>query len=115
MKNLKRTITEFNDVLISKLVKGEYTIIHADKWDVKVCIDDEFKFPIWVASGKACLRIGMVQNLGGFFRDFTPEEKQAIWDLLYPAYQLFLEQKTASEKEKEIERLQAELDKLKSK
>lgn len=82
--NIKNRIKELNDYFVVKILAGEFEYCEKqdDKFYVKIRIDGEYEFKIWMYMGfdSLCSHSGIVGI------SFTNEEKEKVYELLKDRY-----------------------------
>ena len=102
--NLKKKIKEVNNYFVAKILAGDFEVnkVQDDKFFIKITIDGEFSFNMWMYCGMDML----TTHSGIITLYFTKEEKALIYSLLIDEYKNV----EKSIKRAEFEKLKAELE-----
>ena len=112
---IQEKINEVENYFIQKVINGDYQFIKADEHNAEIKVDDKYLIKLWIANG--------VNNLD-FYCDWvdsesilkpklkTMSQKQKAWTKINEHVKEYQRTKLKKEKQKQIDKLTAELKKL---
>jgi len=84
---MKQKIKELNDYFVAKIVAKDYEVVKFETFAVKIKIDDEYIFRMWLSNGVGNLSFYETGFLETFMKlSFTDAEKQIIYDNFQTGY-----------------------------
>jgi len=113
--NVDEKIESIKDYFVEKVIKGDYKFIKCDDHNAEILIDDKYNFQLWIANGptnidfyylwidKKYLMLPLLK---------TQKERQKAWGKINKYIKEYKKVVLRKEKQKQIEKLTAELKKL---
>ena len=104
---MKNKIKEVQDYFRSKIVMKAYDIKSIDKHLLKVVVDGEYNFSIWIANGEQMISLYDGDSNTIYF-EFNELEMMAVWNNVVLLRKQIVEEEI-KKAESEIERLKKQL------
>ena len=105
---MKEKIKEVQQYFANKILNGDYNIRNISQYTIRIVIDNEYNFTLWVANDG--LNFGTYESVMNFMNiQFNEEDKIRGYEKCNPMYRKFLKTELIEQKRKELEQLEKEL------
>jgi uncharacterized protein YqiB (DUF1249 family) len=106
---MELNIKKVENYFINKIISGEYKVVEVCDYTLKLTIDNEYKFVLWVANEKVCLR---TYDEGNYMRlDFSSSDQEQSWAHIQKHRNKYYEETQRAKDLKELEVLTKRLNK----
>lgn len=110
---MKDKIQEVHDYFKNKIINGDYKssgLVKNEASPVKVIVDDEYLFDIWIGNGADYFDVGGIFGEAFMELQFTPAEKKKAYNNISSIIKDTYVQKVRQEKLEIYERLKKEFE-----
>ena len=106
---MKTKIKEVQEYFKNKLISGDFKIDEVDQYVLKVTIDDEYKFSLWIGNWQ----FNTTRLYDGYYNfimfDLTEEEGIKLKNIISPEVESFWKNVLIERKRKELAELENEI------
>jgi len=108
--DIEKQIKKVNDYFVKKLIDGDYEVYDSDSTTVKIQIDFQYNFELWIANGPEsfeCYSSSFFSGMSSFMHlSFSDKEKKEL-------HRKFNIYNSKSQRERRVKELTKELNNLK--